>query len=118
VARILAEADVAVCPSVPTRQGDREGIPVALMEAMACGLAAVASDLSGIPELVEHERTGLLVPPGDPRALAEAIRRLHDDPALRGRLAGAGRGKVLAEFDVRVNSARLVRHLVFEGQAA
>jgi colanic acid/amylovoran biosynthesis glycosyltransferase len=107
VAAIVAAADVAVCPSVWTSRGDREGIPVALMEAMASGVPVVASDLSGIPELVEDGATGLLAAPGDARALARAIRRLHDDPSLRDRLADAGRARVESEFDLRRSAAAL-----------
>jgi colanic acid/amylovoran biosynthesis glycosyltransferase len=109
VADVLRSAHVLVAPSVATKRGKREGIPVALMEAMSGGVPVVASDLSGIPELVEHESTGLLVPPRDPTALAGALRRLHDDRALRERLALAGRKKVEREFDVRANAAELVR---------
>jgi glycosyltransferase involved in cell wall biosynthesis len=114
VAEILGGADLAVCPSVLTAQGDREGIPVALMEAMATGLAVVASDISGIPELVDDGETGLLVPPGDPRALADAIERLHDDPALRARLGDAARARVERDFDLRRNAAALAPLLVEE----
>jgi glycosyltransferase involved in cell wall biosynthesis len=110
VAEVLRSAHVLATPSVPTKRGKREGIPVALMEAMSGGVPVVASDLSGIPELVEDEVTGLLVPPRDSTALAGALRRLHDDPALRERLAFAGREKVAREFDVRANAAELVRH--------
>jgi colanic acid/amylovoran biosynthesis glycosyltransferase len=104
---LLRRADVLVTPSVPTREGKREGIPVVLMEAMSSGLPVVASRLSGIPELVEDGRSGLLVEPGDDAGLAEALQRLHADPELRGRLAREGREKVLGEFDVRAN-ARLL----------
>jgi colanic acid/amylovoran biosynthesis glycosyltransferase len=104
----LADADVVAAPSVPTRAGKREGIPVALMEAMACGLPVVASHLSGIPELVEDGTAGLLVPPGDASALAAALHRLARDPALRARLGAAGRRRVVAEFDLERN----VRHLL------
>jgi colanic acid/amylovoran biosynthesis glycosyltransferase len=114
VADVLADANVAVCPSVWTALGDREGIPVALMEAMASGVPVVASDISGIPELVEHERTGLLVPPGDVRALAEALRRVHSEPGLMSRLATAGRARALREHDVRTNALVLARRLVGE----
>jgi glycosyltransferase involved in cell wall biosynthesis len=109
VAELLARAHVLVAPSVPTKEGKREGIPVALMEAMACGVPVVASDLSGIPELVDDGATGLLVPPRDPEALASALRRLGDEPALRERMGRAGREKVEREFDVRTNAAELVR---------
>jgi colanic acid/amylovoran biosynthesis glycosyltransferase len=118
VADALAEADVAVCPSVWTALGDREGIPVALMEAMASGVPVVASNISGIPELVEHEHTGLLVPPGDAVALAEALRRLHEDRVLRSRLATAGRARALREHDVRASAIALLRHFMREGAPA
>jgi glycosyltransferase involved in cell wall biosynthesis len=107
IAKLLASCDVVSAPSVPTRQGKREGIPVALMEAMCAGVPVVASRLSGIPELVEDEWTGLLAPPRDPAALASALRRLHDDPELRHRLGIAGRDKVAREFNLRANAKRL-----------
>lgn len=110
VAALLGKAHAVAAPSVPTKSGKREGIPVVLMEAMSAGVPVVASRLSGIPELVEDEVSGLLVPPRDPTALAHALRRLHDEPALRERLALAGRDKVKREFDVRANAAELVRH--------
>jgi colanic acid/amylovoran biosynthesis glycosyltransferase len=111
VAALLAEADVLVAPSVPTADGRREGIPVVLMEAMAAGVPVVASDLSGIPELVQHEQSGLLAPPRDSEALASALERLHADPDLRRRLAAAGRERVLAGFHLKRNAARLVEQL-------
>jgi colanic acid/amylovoran biosynthesis glycosyltransferase len=107
VAAELAAADVLVAPSVPTREGRREGIPVALMEAMSCGLPVVASDLSGIPELVEDGISGMLTPPGDAAALSAALRALRVDPELRRRLGDAGRRRVLAEFDVERSAAQL-----------
>jgi colanic acid/amylovoran biosynthesis glycosyltransferase len=109
VAGLLSRAHVLVSPSVPTAEGKREGIPVVLMEAMASGVPVVASGISGIPELVEDGRTGLLVPPRDPSALASALRRLHDDSAFRESLARAGRELVEREFDVHKNAGDLVR---------
>lgn len=110
VAAELAWADVLVAPSVPTRSGRREGIPVALMEAMCCGLPVVASDLSGIPELVHDGVTGLLTEPGDTAGIAAALRRLHEDPVLRRRLGSAGRERILAAFDVERSAAQLAGH--------
>jgi len=107
VAELLGRADVVVQPSVVLRSGKTEGIPVALMEALAAERAVVASRLSGIPELVVDGETGLLVEPGNPIALADAIQRLAGDPDLRGRLGRAGRELVLAEFDLRRNTAAL-----------
>jgi colanic acid/amylovoran biosynthesis glycosyltransferase len=109
VARMFREADVAVLASQPTREGKREGIPVVLMEAMASGLPAVSTRLSGIPELVEDGATGLLVPPADAAALADALERLARDPDLRRRMGQAGREKVTREFNLRTNAAALLR---------
>jgi glycosyltransferase involved in cell wall biosynthesis/peptidoglycan/xylan/chitin deacetylase (PgdA/CDA1 family) len=114
VAAELAAADVLVAPSVLTKAGKREGIPVALIEAMSSGLPVVASDLSGIPELVEHGVTGLLVSPGDAAGLAAALRALHDDRGLGSRLGAAARGRVLAEFDSRRNVDQLARNFQLE----
>ncbi len=107
VARLMTECDVIVQPSVPTRRGSREGIPISLMEGMASGLPAVASRISGIPELVEDGKTGLLLPPRDAVALADALQSLREDPDLRREMGRAGREKVLREFDLCRNAARL-----------
>ncbi len=104
---LLDDADVVAAPSVPTTCGRREGIPVALMEALGSGIAAVASRLSGIPELVRHEETGLLIPPGDDGALAAALARLATDSTLRHRLARQGRDLVHQEFDLHQNATTL-----------
>jgi colanic acid/amylovoran biosynthesis glycosyltransferase len=108
VAEELRRADVLVTPSVPTRQGRREGIPVVLMEAMSSGIPVVASAISGIPELVEDGVSGLLAPPGDADALAAALRRLADDPELRGRLGAQGRRTVQEGFDVERSAEQLI----------
>jgi colanic acid/amylovoran biosynthesis glycosyltransferase len=86
-----ARAAVAVYPSVPAENGDRDGLPVALLEAMAAGCAVVCSSVPGIVDVVEDGVDGLLVPPGDAAALATAIQRLLDDPVLRGRLGASAR---------------------------
>jgi glycosyltransferase involved in cell wall biosynthesis len=104
----LAATDVLVAPSVPTAEGKREGLPVVLIEALAAGVPAVASDLSGIPEIVETDVTGILVPPGDASAIADALERLARDPELRARLAAGGRARVAAEFDLDTNARRLI----------
>ena len=91
---VWANAHIAVLPSY------REGLPLSLLEAAACGRAIVAADVPGSREVVVHEKTGLLVPPRDARALADAIARLAGDPALRTRLGGAARQRVLERFTV------------------
>ena len=78
---------------------DRDGIPNVLVEAMAAGAPVVATNVSGIPELVEHEVNGLLIEPEDPEALADALMRLHDDPELTRRLTENGRETVATRFD-------------------
>lgn len=107
VAELLSGADLFVLPSVVAPTGQMEGIPVALMEAMAAGLPVVSTRISGIPELVEDGAGGLLVEPADEEALAGALVRLCEDAPLRARLGGRGREKVLAEFTLAENVARL-----------
>jgi glycosyltransferase involved in cell wall biosynthesis len=111
VADLLKRVDVLALPSIPTSNGRREGIPVVLMEAMASGVPVVASGISGIPELVENEVSGLLVRPRDPEALATALKRLYQDPALCQRIGLAGRDKVLQEFDLYTNAALLTHSI-------
>ncbi len=89
---LLRSVHIAVLPSW------REGLPRSLLEAAACGLAIVATDVPGCREVVEHERTGLLVPVRDPEALAAALERLVRDPALRARLGASARARAEAEF--------------------
>lgn len=99
VAQAYRRADLFVQSSVVLPDGDRDGIPNSLLEAMSSGLAVVASNVSGIPEILTDSRTGLLVPPGDAGALAEALGRLAHDPALRASLGGAAREYVVKHLD-------------------
>ena len=100
-AELLDEYRRADALAMPCRllPNDRDGIPNVLVEAMAAGAPVVATNVSGIPELIEHEVNGLLVPPDDPDALADALMRLHEDRALVARLTAAGRETVHARFD-------------------
>ena len=79
--------------------GDRDGIPNVLVEAMAAGLAVVSTSVSGIPEVVAHEENGLLVAPNDPDALADALLRLAKDPLLAAQLAAAATATIAAHWD-------------------
>lgn len=115
IVRLLHKSDVLVAPSVPSKDGRREGIPVALMEAMACGLPVVSSRLSGIPEIVEHGVNGFLTEPGDSRAIAEALECFAADSILRRRFGQEGRRKVEDEFDLFTNTRELAR-LFVEGE--
>jgi glycosyltransferase involved in cell wall biosynthesis len=94
VAEQLAEADVFVLSS------RSEGLPISVLEAMAAGLPVVASAVGGLPELVEEDETGTLVPAGDADALAAALQRLIEDPERRRRLGRAGRARAEARFDL------------------
>lgn len=99
---VLAAADAFVLPSL------WEGLPMALLEAMAAGLPVVATSVSGTRQVVEDGRTGVLVPPGDEAALATALSRVAGDAELRRRLGAAGREHVQAEYSV---SRQAQRHL-------
>jgi len=93
-ADLLGAADVFAMPS------RREGLGVAALEALGAGCAIVATRVGGLAEVVEHERSGLLVAPEDPAALADALQRLLGDAALRERLAAAGRARLDALYHV------------------
>ena len=93
---LFASVDVVVLPSY------REGLPKGLIEAAACALPLVTTDVPGCREVVSDGIDGLLVPPRDAAALAAAIARLHDDPALAAKLGTAARAKALARFDERI----------------
>lgn len=90
--------DAFILPAVEDEKGDVEGLGVVLLEALAHGRPVIASDSGGIPDIVEDGRTGLLVPPGDVEALARAIIRLRDDPALARDLVVAGQVHVERTF--------------------
>ncbi|HEX8999661.1 MAG TPA: glycosyltransferase, partial [Blastocatellia bacterium] len=84
-----------------------EGIPVVLMEAMAMEIPCITTFITGIPELIRDGTDGLLVPPSDVEALAEAIGKLMDDAALRRDLGQQGRARVMDKYDLPRNCARL-----------
>jgi glycosyltransferase involved in cell wall biosynthesis len=116
VLELMAEADVLTLQSIMTPSGMSEGIPVCLMEAMASGVPVVASSIRGIPELVEHRRTGLLVPHSDARALGEALMTIYTSPNLAQELAIRGREKVIREFDLTASTR--AKQKLFEGVIA
>lgn len=89
----------ALCMPSRLLPNDRDGIPNVLVEAMAAGAPVVATNVSGIPELVDDEVNGLLVEPDDPTALADALVRLHEDKRLAARLTAAGQATVRERFD-------------------
>lgn len=92
-------ADIFCLPCRVLENGDRDGLPNVLMEAMACGLPVITTPVSGIPEIIEDGRNGTLVPPNDAHALADAIQRISSDRMLARNLGRAGRMTVLERFD-------------------
>ena len=111
VARLMADCDVFVLPSVIAYSGQMDSLPISLMEAMATGKPVVASALSGIFELVRHGASGILVDATHPERIASAIRNLIENPELSERMGKAGQEKVRSEFDVRQVATQIVRLL-------
>ena len=107
VVELLREATVFLAPSVTASDGDIEGLPVSIMEAMAVGLPIVTTRHGAIDELVEHGVSGWLVAERDVSGLAERLAHLVDDPGAGVRLGIAGRARIAQEFD----AAKLVERL-------
>lgn len=99
----MRDSDLMVLPCRVAADGDRDALPTVLLEAMAAGLACISTPVNGVPEIVEHGKTGLLVPENDPRALAEAIAELWSDPHRRLTLGIAGRARVEQRFALAKN---------------
>lgn len=95
------EADIFVLPSFA------EGLPVVLMEAMAMGIPCVTTAITGIPELIQNRKNGLLVPASDVESLASAIQELQDNPKLYSQISEAARNKILSDYDLFRNSQHL-----------
>ena len=117
VADVLGRADVFALASVVQPDGDTDGVPVALMEAMAAGVPVVASDVSGVRELVRHGETGLLAPAGDAAAFADALHAVRADPRAARERAGAARALVEEHFSVAGEASRLLA-LIRRGRLA
>ncbi len=109
VFEILGASDVLVMPSVIAANGDRDGIPNVVLEAMAVGLPVVASDISGLPEAVVDGQTGILVPPADADAIRAALSRLHRERKWGEELGYRGRRRVKELFCAEDNAAALYR---------
>lgn len=115
VRRVVQAAAVFAAPCLVAADGNRDGLPTVLLEAMALGTPCVATPVTGIPEVVRDGCSGLLVGESDPPRLAEALGRLLDDAALRVRLAEQARALVEREFDVHRQADALRR--LFAGAA-
>jgi colanic acid/amylovoran biosynthesis glycosyltransferase len=105
----LKRLDLFVLACRKDRNGDQDGIPVVLMEAMTTGTPVVSTRISGIPELIIDGKTGMLADPGDPESLARAIRAVLDDPELTAKIVTGARQHVQKDFDTEVNLDRLIR---------
>lgn len=117
LARELHDASVFALTPVVTADGDRDGIPNVLLEAMAAGVAVVATDAGGIAEVVVDGRTGLLCPAGDVERIASSLARLLGDHRLRAGLGRAARAAVVEGFDVQTG-ARRIADVLYEREAS
>ncbi len=106
-----AKAHIVVVPSMLSGSGDRDGLPNVVLEAMASGRPIAASDVGAIESAIVDGRTGMLLPPGDPSALAGALETLVREPGLCGKLGHAARQRVERDFDLGACTERLCRFL-------
>lgn len=109
VSDLMAKAHIFLLPSVTAKNGDQEGIPVSIMEAMACGMPVLSTVHSGIPELVQNGQSGFLVPERDVDALAERLEYLIEHPEIWPEMGKSGRKFVEEHYDIRKLNQKLVR---------
>ncbi|RJP17134.1 MAG: colanic acid biosynthesis glycosyltransferase WcaL [Candidatus Abyssobacteria bacterium SURF_5] len=112
----MHEAAVVAAPCVLGSDGDRDGLPTVLLEAMALGTPCISTDVTGIPEILLNEQTGLMVAQNDAAGLAAALERLLYDGELRERLALSARALIESEFDLQRNAAHM-RNVVLQSAA-
>ena len=110
VMQALRESSVLAVPCVVGDDGNRDGLPTVILEAMALGTPVVSTDVTGIPEVVRHQETGLLVPQRDPAALADALASLLRDAPQRVRLAAEARHRMEADFAATATAAQLRKY--------
>jgi glycosyltransferase involved in cell wall biosynthesis len=113
--QVLPQADIFALTPFVTEDGDRDGVPTVLAEAMACGVPVVSTTVAGIPELVTHEYNGLLAAPHDVESVATALAALLSDAAMRQSLGAAARRTVAEHFDLRTGAQQLAN--LFAGMA-
>lgn len=107
VFEVMRQAAVFAAPCIVGKDQNRDGLPTVLLEAMALGTPCVATDVTGIPEVVRHQETGLLARQNDPRSLADAIERMLMERTTRVKLARQARALIEDQFDIQQNSAAL-----------
>ncbi len=111
LASFYRRAGVVAMPAVKASDGNQDALPTVLLEAMACGTPVVASRLTGIPEIIDDGENGVLVEPGDPLALANAIARVISDDGLQESFGASARTKAEGTFDLKKNVRVLRDHL-------
>lgn len=109
VHELMLRADVLVAPCVVSQDGDRDGLPTVLLEAMAIGTSCISTPVTGIPEIILNRETGLLVPERDSDAISAACTELFSNMDLTKTLASAARTLIEANFDIHQNTAELLR---------
>jgi len=108
VSELFSASDIFVMPSIIHKSGDRDGIPTVIMEALMHRVPVIATDISGIGELIENRVTGLLIPEKNAQAIADSIREFVGDRESALRMAEQGRDKVLRQFNPEVNHKKVV----------
>jgi len=109
VSDLFQSTDIFLMPSVVDSSGDRDGIPTVIMESLLHGVPVIATRVSGIPELIEDDITGLLIPEKDPPAIARAVMRMIGNRQSAVDMAERGRSRVLKQFDPKKNTELILR---------
>ncbi len=112
IKNFLAHSDIFILPSVIAKDGDRDGLPSVILEAMLNGVPIISTPVSGIPEIIKDRITGILVREKDGKAIADAVIRLKNSPELYYKITSNGRKEVIEKFDLEENTNDLKK--IFE----
>lgn len=108
VVELMKESTIFCLPCTTDIDGNRDALPTVIIEALALGLPVISTTISGVPEMIDHEKSGLLVEPDDPKSLADEMERLLGSRTLRTKLAAAGQKRAEEKFDLRKNAQSLL----------
>ena len=108
IKQILLESDIFILPSIIAKNGDRDGLPNVIVEAMVLGIPVISTKISAIPEMIENKQTGLLVKDKDANAIVKAVKELINDKSLYNSIVENAKNKIISELEIQYCTDSLI----------